>query len=126
MPTALIDTDILSLFLRGEPTVVARFQAYTAVHEQISFSLITYYEILSGLRHRDAQRQLTAFLEFAGQCRIAPLTTRSVEIAADMYAATRAQGTPVDDIDLLIAGQALAYDWVLVPHNRNHCERITG
>jgi tRNA(fMet)-specific endonuclease VapC len=64
---ALVDTDILSMFFRGNRTVVSCFEIYLNEHRQINFSIVTYYEILSGLKHRDAQKQLTLFLEFAAQ-----------------------------------------------------------
>lgn len=124
MGPALIDTDILSLFFRGDPNVVARFDAYTAVHDQITTSIITYYEIVSGLKHRDAQKQLALFFDFAAQSNILPLTEESVIHSADLYASLREQGTPVDDIDLLIAGIALANGLVLVTHNRKHFDRL--
>ncbi len=124
MKPALIDTDILSLFFRGQPQVVSRFDSYAEEYTQINFSLITYYEILSGLKHRNARKQLTTFLEFAAQNNVVALTERSVTISADIYAATRAKGTPVDDIDILIAGVAIANDWTLITHNRKHFEKI--
>jgi tRNA(fMet)-specific endonuclease VapC len=126
MQPALIDTDILSLFFRGHPQVEAHFATYTDAYPQVNLSIITYYEILSGLKHRDAHRQLSVFLTFATQNTIVPLTEHSVVLSADAYAATRAQGTPVDDIDLLIAGIALANSLVLVTHNRKHFEKIVG
>lgn len=126
MKPVLVDTDILSLFFRGQPQVEARFATYTAVYPQINLSIITYYEILSGLKHRDAHRQMSVFLEFVTQNTIVPLTEHSVALSADMYAATRAKGTPVDDIDLLIAGIALVNSLVLVTHNRKHFEKIDG
>jgi tRNA(fMet)-specific endonuclease VapC len=122
----LIDTDILSFFLRGDPQVVARFEAYTREHARVNLSIITYYEILSGLKHKDAKKQLAAFLDFAAQNNVIPLTEESVALTADMYAATRGKGSAVDDFDLLIAGIALANDWVMVTHNRHHFERIHG
>jgi tRNA(fMet)-specific endonuclease VapC len=61
----LIDTDILSMFLRGDRSVVAQFAAYLSEHNSITFSIITYYEVLSGLKHCDAQRRLDQFLEFS-------------------------------------------------------------
>ncbi len=126
MKQALIDTDILSLFFRGSPEVVAHFDDYTGVYKQINISIITFYEVLSGLKHRDALKQLTTFLEFAAQSNIVPLTEQSATLSADMYAATRAKGTAIDDIDLLIAGIARANDWRLVTHNRKHFEKIEG
>ncbi|GET43971.1 type II toxin-antitoxin system VapC family toxin [Microseira wollei] len=126
MKPALVDTDILSMFFRGNRTVVSRFEAYFNEHAQINISIVTYYEILSGLKHRDAQKQLTLFLEFAAQNIILPLTEESVTLSADIYATLRRDGTPVDDIDLLIAGVAIANDLVLVTHNQRHFNRIEG
>lgn len=91
----------------------------------LSFSIITYYEIVSGLKHRDAKKQLTAFLELASYSNILPLIEQSVTLSADIYASLRIAGTPVDDIDLLIAGTALANGLVLVTHNTKHFGRIS-
>ena len=57
MKTCLLDTDILSLFFRNHPKVVESCNLYLQEHDRLSFSLITYYEILSGLKHRDAHQQ---------------------------------------------------------------------
>lgn len=62
MKPALIDTNILSLFFRGQAQVVANFASYLAEHPSITFSTINYYEIISGLKHRDAHKQLDVFL----------------------------------------------------------------
>lgn len=126
MKQALIDTDILSMFFHGDSNVVAHFAAYTALYSAINTTIITYYEITSGLKHRKAQKQLATFLEFAAQNNIVALTEPSVSLSADLYATLRARGTPVDDIDLLIAGVAMANDWTLVTHNRKHFDRIEG
>jgi tRNA(fMet)-specific endonuclease VapC len=121
---ALIDTDILSMFFRGNANVVSQFQAYLAQYRQINLSIVTYYEVLSGLKHRDAQKQLASFLDFAAQNTILPLTVQSITFSSDNYAKLRQDGTPVDDIDLLIAGVALANKLVLVTHNQRHFNRI--
>jgi tRNA(fMet)-specific endonuclease VapC len=120
----LIDTDILSMFFRGNPYVVAQFQAYLKASGQLGISIVTYYEILSGLKHRDAQKQLSLFQKFSEQNAILPLTEQSVRVSADLYATLRSQGTPVDDIDLLIAGVAIANNLILVTHNQRHFSRI--
>ncbi|WP_242055427.1 MULTISPECIES: PIN domain-containing protein [Nostocales] len=65
MKAALVDTNILSLFFRNQPLVVENFNAYIQEYGKINISIITYYEIVSGLKHRDAQKQLKSFLEFA-------------------------------------------------------------
>ena len=65
MKPTLIDTDILSLYFRGQKNVVSKFKEYVDVHDHINLSLLTYYEISSGLKYRDAKKQLQAFLQFA-------------------------------------------------------------
>jgi tRNA(fMet)-specific endonuclease VapC len=126
MKPALVDTDILSRFFRQDPRVVERFLQYSRQHGTIAFSILTYYEILSGLRHRDAQRKLDAFVEFSDQSLILPLNRAAADHAARLYAATRKAGTPVDDIDILIAGIALAHDRVVVTCNTEHFGKLPG
>ncbi len=124
MSPSLIDTDILTMFLRNHPEVTACFASYLARYKKMSISIITYYEIMSGLKHRDAHRKTASFLEFVSKNRVLPLTEQSVTISAEIYAELRKEGKPLDDIDLLIAGMAVANKLVLVTHNQGHFERI--
>lgn len=126
MKPALIDTNILSFFFRNHSLVVERFEVYLKEHRKLNISIITYYEILSGLKHRDAQKQLISFSKFVSYHTILPLTTSSTTIAADIYANLRSKGTPVDDIDILIAGIAIANNLVIVTNNLKHFEKIEG
>jgi len=121
---ALIDTDTISFFLRNQPNVVSHFREYLKEFESINLSIITYYEILSGLKYRDAHKQLAAFFEFVASNSMLPITKDSIEISADIYAELRNRGVLIDDIDILIAGIALSNDLVLVTHNTAHFERI--
>jgi tRNA(fMet)-specific endonuclease VapC len=126
MKAALIDTDILSMFFKDYETVVENFARYLAEHRFINLSIITYYEILSGLKHRNADKQIAQFQAFVAQNRILPVTVESMDIAAEKYAELRKLGTPVDDIDLLIAGIALANGLVVVTNNTKHFGKISG
>ena len=65
--------------------------AFVALFWRIS--IITYYEIVSGLKHRDAQKQLTSFLEFASYNVVLPLIIESTTISGDIYASLRKKGT---------------------------------
>nr|VFK79869.1 MAG: tRNA(fMet)-specific endonuclease VapC [Candidatus Kentron sp. SD] len=114
------------MFFRKHPQVTARFADYLARYKKIDLSIITYYEIISGLAHLDAHKKTAAFLEFVSMNRVLPLTERSVTLSAGIYADLRKVGKPLDDIDLLIAGVAMANNRVLVTHNRSHFERIEG
>lgn len=126
MKPCLLDTDILSLFFRNHPEVIKNFNLYVQEYKKLNFSLITYYEILSGLKHRDAYKQIEKFLEFSSQNNIILLNKKSISISAEIYANLRKNGTPVDDIDLLIAGVAMANNLTLITHNQKHFGKIEG
>ena len=126
MKIALIDTDILSMFFRGNKEVVAQFKKYLEQHDRVNISILTYYEILSGLIHKGATKQLELFHEFISQCDILAMTEESVSYSAKIYAEIRAKGKPVDDIDILIAGIAIEHCATLVTHNTRHFLRISG
>ena len=61
MKPALVDTDILSEFLRGTSKVVENVEKYLQTYDAINFSIITYCEILNGLLYKDAKKQLKKF-----------------------------------------------------------------
>lgn len=127
MKQALLDTDVLSLYLRqGDAGVVAHCRRYLRAHGHLTISILTYYEIVSGLSHKDARKQLAAFHRFTARNIVLPITEQSARIAAEQYARLHQSGTPVDDIDLLIAGIALEHDLVLITRNRRHFDRIDG
>lgn len=126
MKRALIDTDIVSMFLRGHPIVEENFERYLKIYPDINISIITHYEILSGLKHKDAKNRLKGFLKFISSNNILPLTAISSENAANFYAELRKKGTPVDDVDLLIAGIAKEHDMMLITNNTSHFDRIEG
>jgi tRNA(fMet)-specific endonuclease VapC len=127
MIPSVLDTDVLSLYLKaGDDAVVQCADRYIREYGRLNFTIVTYYEIVSGLRHRDARKQLDGFYAFAERNHIVPMTRGSADLAAKEYAHLRKLGTPVDDIDLLIAGIALEQGLVLVTRNRHHFERIRG
>jgi len=85
----LVDTDILSLFFRGNENVKTNSSKYLTKYESINISIITYYEIISGLKFRDSKKQLNSFLEFIEYNKILPLTETSSTISAELYADLR-------------------------------------
>jgi len=121
---ALIDTDVLSMFFRNIPRVTQQFERYLSEYSQINFSILTFYEIVSGLKHRDARKQLDEFRSFSNDNRIVPISRGSCNISTDIYADLRSRGQPIGDIDILIAGSAITNNLVLVTHNTRHFERI--
>ncbi|SHJ17677.1 tRNA(fMet)-specific endonuclease VapC [Tangfeifania diversioriginum] len=126
MNRALIDTDILSYYFKGDKTVVKNFEVYLQRYDLIEISIVTYYEILSGLLAKNALKQIEIFEEFVIDNLIIPLTEDSVKISAELYSTLRQSGKIIDDIDLLIAGVAIENEMTLVTNNENHFKRIPG
>ncbi len=123
-PAALLDTDILSELLKQHPQVRERAQHYLAEHRQLAFSVITRYEILRGLKAKQARAQEAAFTGLCEISRILPLTDRVVELAATLYGELYRRGALLPDADLLIAATALDVERTLVTNNLTHFQRI--
>jgi tRNA(fMet)-specific endonuclease VapC len=126
MNRALIDTDILSFYFKGDPLVVENFKKYLTEYDIIEISLITYYEIMSGLLHKNAHKQLEIFNDFVTENIVIALTEESCKISSEIYSKLRISGELIDDIDLLIAGIAIENEMTLVTNNENHFGRIAG
>jgi tRNA(fMet)-specific endonuclease VapC len=120
----LLDTDVLSAIMRGEPVASGRARTYLIEHRRLTFSVITRYEILRGLLAKQAVRQQQAFEQLCALSTILPLTDEVVQRAASIYAALYTQGTLIGDADILIAATALAYGMSLATNNEAHFSRI--
>ena len=121
---ALLDTDILSELLKKHPLVTERIRRYLAEHSRVAFSIITQYEILRGLKAKQAQAQEAAFNAFCQVSLILPLTDQVVERAATLYGQLYRRGELMADADLLIAATALDAQRILITNNLVHSQRI--
>ena len=70
---SLLDTDILSAIMRKNPKVLPKARAYLVEHGCFTLSIITRYEILRGLKAKDANRQTAVFEVFCNKNSILPL-----------------------------------------------------
>ncbi len=86
MKQSMLDTDILSEFLRGNPKVIEKVAEHLNEYGFVSFSIITYYEILNGLLYKDAKKQLQKFEDFIQLNKVIPLTLPMAKTAAIIQA----------------------------------------
>lgn len=124
LPEALLDTDTLSAVMRGNPSVVRPARANLVEHGAFTISIITRYEILRGLKAKNASRQIVAFDRFCGSSRIVSLCDEIVVRAAEIYAVLKQRGSLVGDADILIAASALVHGLAVVTNNEAHFRRI--
>jgi tRNA(fMet)-specific endonuclease VapC len=125
-PSALLDTDILSLVLRKDPAVYRRSKRYLLQHSELTISAITRYEILRGLKAKRASSQLTDFDVFCECNEILPLTDSILVRSANIYADLSFRGQLIPDADIFIAATAIENGLLLVTRNISHFNRIPG
>jgi tRNA(fMet)-specific endonuclease VapC len=126
MKPSMLDTDILSEFLRGNMKVRSKVDEHLKEYGFVSLNIITYYEILNGLLYKDERKQLRRFNDFAELNKVIPLSLRPTQIAATIQADLRKKGIEIGHTDTLIAGIAIGNDLQLVTNNTNHFKRIKG
>ena len=126
MTEALVDTDILSYYFKGDPKVVAKFKEYLNEFDQINISIITYYEILGGLKFKKADKQIREFDEFVNNNFIVHISEQSANLSGEIYADLRNRGITIGTSDILIAGVAMENGLTLITNNERHFESVKG
>lgn len=126
MPKSLLDTDTLSAVLEHDPNALLHFRSYLAACGLLTFSLITRYEVLRGLKAKNAVVQLASFEKLCSVSEVLPLTDDIVLRAAEIYAALHQQGQLIGDADILLAATAITNVLTCVTNNENHFKRISS
>ena len=126
MNEVLLDTDTLSFFLRNVPKVMAEANNYLKYHKGFTFSVITNFEILRGLKIKNAHSQISKFNSIRQHSREIALTDAVINRAAEIYADLYKRGLLILDADILIAATAMESGLPIVTNNENHFNRITG
>jgi tRNA(fMet)-specific endonuclease VapC len=123
----LVDTNVLSEVLKRKNAQIMRKAAsYLNQHGRWTFSLMTYYEIVRGLKARSATTKLARFEALCQRQEILPVTRDLLVLAADLYASLKRAGRLIEDVDLLIAATALHHGLPLATGNTAHFSRIPG
>lgn len=126
MTESLVDTDILSFYFKGDKNVVDNFGKYLKEFDVINISIITYYEILGGLKFKGAEKQIKEFEDFVANNNIIHITEESARISGDVYADLRKKGITVGASDILIAGIAIENELTVITNNEKHYESMSG
>lgn len=123
MSKYLLDTNIISFYLKGDENLKEKVLSNI---DSIAVSIISYYEIVSGLQSINANKRINEFDKFCELIDIVNLDKASILASCKMYSFLKKSGNLIDDIDILIAGIAKANDLIVVTDNTQHFERIEG
>jgi tRNA(fMet)-specific endonuclease VapC len=120
----LLDTNIISYWMRGDPSLVNRIKTYSP--SELSLSTITLAEILYGIEKSPVKKKdrRARIHRICSQLEIHPFD----ESAAEKYGLIRArlerEGLVISERDLQIASIAMANRLCLVRHNTKEFTRI--
>lgn len=120
MQKVLLDSNTISYFLLGELSVITELEKYQEYFEQITFSILTYYEIVSGLKYRDSRKLLNIFEELASESEILGFDQDTAKIASEIYCDLRQRGLLIPPIDIFIGATAIQHDLIFVTANVKH------
>ena len=125
MAKALLDTDILSEYLKGHDRNVSKHAAdYAREQGVFTFTSVTVHEIVFGLQLKDAAGQLQKALTWLNRNeQITPTAADYIE-AAVIKAAGRKQGATLELADCLIAAVAVRLGLPLVTGNTEDFQAI--
>jgi len=119
----LIDTDIIIFALRGDKTVLAKFEENKNI--PISISMITYAELVFGAKR--SQNERTNMLKVNRIREIYPVEELNIgimELFADIKAKMYSKAMRIEDMDLFIAATAIYNNLTLVTNNTKHFKNI--
>jgi tRNA(fMet)-specific endonuclease VapC len=114
----LLDTNTVSYILKGNFPRVRQRLAKTSIAE-VAISVITEAELRFGLARRPQAKNLRFVVEeFLLRVDILPWGSDSAQHYADIRAEFERPGTPMGNLDIMIAAQALASGVTLVTSDR--------
>lgn len=122
MRKSLLDTSILIAFLKGEKKVFTKVEEY--LQEFNGLSLISYYEILRGLKYLGNKRRITDFEKLMDKSEIVTLNRTIMIKASEIYSTLKRRGELIGDADILIAASCLVRNMIVITNNENHFRRI--
>ena len=127
MTLYLLDTNILSYFVKGIHPALHERMTQALQRQDIAISAITRAEIRygQGLMAADDRRRRRIDL-LLDEVPALPWTVAAADRYGEIKALLRRQGVPIGERDPQIAAHALAEGLPLVTHNTRHFKRIAG
>jgi tRNA(fMet)-specific endonuclease VapC len=125
-PKILVDTDILSYYLKGYPDVVHSLDEHETLHGLVFISRITVVEILGGLKAKSATAQEARFRDFINARTVLEIDETTGEIASDIFAHLFKTGRHSGNYDIFIAATALQHQLTICTNNLKDYRHVPG
>ena len=120
----LLDTDSVSYALRGHGDVAERIKKHRP--SELCMSAITLAELRFGA-DRKGSRKLHGLIDvLAAAIEVAPFDERAAAEFGRVGSILAERGTPIGELDGLIAAHAVALRCTLVTNNTRHFSKVPG
>jgi tRNA(fMet)-specific endonuclease VapC len=120
----MLDTDTVSLIIRKHPSVIGNLIKHE--DDEICISAITYAELCYGLEKKGSDRLFNEVSSILRKLTIVDFDSSQSELYGKIRLRLERAGTPLGNMDMLIAASALAAGAILVSHNTRHFSKIKG
>lgn len=124
MKRCTLDTNIITAFLKNDLSVIEKVTDYLEFFDRLTINVISYYEILRGLKDLGNEEKLMRFEEFIHENELVFIKKETIEKAAEIYAYLKKDGNLIEDADILMASIAIVEDLVLITNNIRHFNRV--
>ena len=120
----MLDTDTVSLVVRKNPSVIKKLIKHE--DDEICISAITYAELSYGLEKKGSEKLFNEVRSILEKLSIMDFNEAQSELYGKIRVQLERSGTPLGDMDMLIAAAALSAGAILVSHNKKHFSKIKG
>jgi tRNA(fMet)-specific endonuclease VapC len=121
----VLDTNTLIYYFKGQGQVAENFANVSA--QEISIPTIVLFELQVGIAKSTSPAKRTQQLqELMSRVNLVLFDREAALGAAKIRAELEQQGTPIGQMDVLIAGTAIALQASLVTHNVKEFSRVSG
>ena len=118
----MLDTDTVSFALRGVGNVSAAL--LTKAPSQVCISSITLAELRYGAEHRQSKKLHALISAFTSSLAVMPFEEAAATAFGALAAELTRAGSPIGELDTMIAAHALSLDLTLVTNNTKHFSRV--
>ena len=121
----ILDTNTLIYYFKGQGQVAENFANVSA--QEISIPTIVLFELQVGIAKSTSPAKRTQQLqELMSRVNLVLFDREAALAAAKIRAELEQQGTPIGQMDVLIAGTAIALQATLVTHNIKEFSMVSG
>lgn len=122
MAQYILDTDISSYLIRRDHETVTK--KFSELCDSCAISSITAAELQYGAKKRNNKQLTQKVKAFCDLVEIIPWDENAAKAYAKLRVELETSGTPIGNMDMLIAASALARKAVLVTNNTEHFSRV--